>query len=34
VREYLLAKPKAEEDFPFGPDVMVLKVKGKYTLFS
>ena len=29
VRDYLLAKPEAEEDFPFGPDVMVFKVKGK-----
>ena len=29
VRSYLLTKPEAEEDFPFGPDVMVFKVKGK-----
>ena len=29
VRDYLLSKPEAEEDFPFGPDVMVFKVKGK-----
>jgi len=29
VRDYLLSKPEAEEDFPFGPDVMVLKIKGK-----
>lgn len=29
VREYLLSKPESEEDFPFGPDVMVYKVKGK-----
>ncbi len=29
VRDYLLTKPEAEEDFPFGPDVMVFKVKGK-----
>ncbi len=28
-RTYLLAKPSAMEDFPFGPDVMVFKVKGK-----
>lgn len=28
-REYLLTKPEAEEDFPFGDDVMVFKVKGK-----
>jgi predicted DNA-binding protein (MmcQ/YjbR family) len=29
VRDYLLSKPEAVEDFPFGPDVMVIKVKGK-----
>lgn len=29
VREYLLSKPEAQEDFPFGPDVNVFKVKGK-----
>jgi len=29
VRSYLLSKPEAEEDFPFGIDVMVFKVKGK-----
>lgn len=28
-REYLLSKPEAEEDYPFGPEVMVFKVKGK-----
>jgi predicted DNA-binding protein (MmcQ/YjbR family) len=28
-REYLLSKPEAEETFPFGPEVMVFKVKGK-----
>ena len=28
-REYLLSKPEAVEDYPFGPDVMVFKVKGK-----
>jgi predicted DNA-binding protein (MmcQ/YjbR family) len=27
--EYLLAKPCAEETFPFGPEVSVFKVKGK-----
>ena len=27
--EYLLAKPEAIEDYPFGPDVMVPKVSGK-----
>tara|TARA_B100001063_G_scaffold121284_4_gene113230 strand:+ start:1262 stop:1675 length:414 start_codon:yes stop_codon:yes gene_type:complete len=29
VRAYLLRKPEAQEDFPFGPDAMVFKVKGK-----
>ena len=29
VRDYLLSKPEAEEDFPFGPDVHVFKIKGK-----
>lgn len=29
VRDYLLAKPEAEETFPFGAEVMVFKVKGK-----
>lgn len=29
VRDYLLSKPEAEEDFPFGPEVMVFKVKDK-----
>ncbi|MGB2248222.1 MAG: MmcQ/YjbR family DNA-binding protein [Alcanivorax sediminis] len=28
-RAYLLGKPEAIEDFPFGPDVAVFKVKGK-----
>ena len=28
-RTYLLAKPEAYEDFPFGPDVAVMKVAGK-----
>lgn len=28
-REYLLNKPAAREDYPFGPEVMVAKVKGK-----
>ncbi len=27
--EYLLAKPEAIEDYPFGPDVSVFKVKDK-----
>lgn len=29
VRDYLLAKPEAVEEYPFGPDVMVFKVQGK-----
>lgn len=29
VRECLLSKPESEEDYPYGPDVMVYKVKGK-----
>ena len=28
-KQYLLSKPEAEEDYPFGPDVMVPKVAGK-----
>ena len=28
-KKYLLSKPEAVEDYPFGPDVMVFKVKGK-----
>lgn len=28
-RRYLLGKPEALEDFPFGPDVAVFKVRGK-----
>ena len=28
-RDYLLAHPEAVEDFPFGPEVSVFKVKGK-----
>jgi len=28
-RDYLLSRPEAVEDFPFGPDVAVFKVKGK-----
>ncbi|SHF98274.1 Predicted DNA-binding protein, MmcQ/YjbR family [Microbulbifer donghaiensis] len=28
-REYLLSRPEAKEDFPFGPDVAVFKIKGK-----
>jgi len=29
VRQYLLGKPEAFEDFPFGPDVAVIKVRAK-----
>ena len=28
-RRYLLGKPEAAEDFPFGPDVAVMKVRDK-----
>ncbi len=28
-RNYLLSQPEAWEDFPFGPDVAVMKIKGK-----
>jgi predicted DNA-binding protein (MmcQ/YjbR family) len=28
-RAYLLGKPESAEDFPFGPDVYVYKVRGK-----
>ena len=28
-RDYLLGKPEAIEDYPFGPDVAVMKVRGK-----
>jgi predicted DNA-binding protein (MmcQ/YjbR family) len=28
-RSYLAGKPEAVEDYPFGPDVLVLKVVGK-----
>ena len=29
VRQYFLSKPETTEDFPFGPEVSVFKVKGK-----
>jgi predicted DNA-binding protein (MmcQ/YjbR family) len=29
VKEYCLSKPGATEDFPFGPDVLVIKVGSK-----
>ncbi|KZY43878.1 MULTISPECIES: MmcQ/YjbR family DNA-binding protein [unclassified Oleiphilus] len=28
-KQYLLSKPEAREDYPFGPDVMVPKIKAK-----
>tara|TARA_R110002072_G_scaffold47597_3_gene130797 strand:- start:25369 stop:25752 length:384 start_codon:yes stop_codon:yes gene_type:complete len=28
-KHYLLGKPDAREDYPFGPEVMVPKIKGK-----
>jgi predicted DNA-binding protein (MmcQ/YjbR family) len=28
-RNYLLSRPEAWEDFPFGPDVAVMKIKNK-----
>lgn len=35
VRDYLLSKPEAWEDFPFYPDVSVMKVKNKmFATFS
>lgn len=32
IRAYCLSKPDAEESLPFGPDVLVFKVKGKIFL--
>lgn len=32
ILDYSLAKPDTEETLPFGPDVLVLKVKGKVFL--
>lgn len=29
VKQYLLSKPEAEEDFPFGPEAAVYKICGK-----
>ena len=29
IKQYLLAKPEAVEEYPFGPDVMVIKVQQK-----
>ena len=28
-RDYLLWRPEADEDFPFGPDVAVFKIRGR-----
>ena len=28
-RSYLIGKPEAKEDIPFGPDVLVIKIRGK-----
>ena len=28
-KQYLLSRPDAREDYPFGPDVMVPKIKAK-----
>ena len=28
-KKYLLGKPEALEDYPFGPDILVPKIKGK-----
>ncbi|MAB23048.1 MmcQ/YjbR family DNA-binding protein [Pseudomonas neustonica] len=29
LRNYLLGKPEAQEDFPFGPEAAVFKIQGK-----
>ncbi|NCI47555.1 MmcQ/YjbR family DNA-binding protein [Sediminibacterium soli] len=34
LREYCLSKPGVEETFPFGPDTLVFKVKGKVFLLT
>jgi len=34
LRDYCLAKPEAEECFPFGPENLVFKVKGKIFLLT
>lgn len=34
LREYCLAKPGAEECFPFGPETLVYKVNGKIFLLA
>lgn len=34
LRDYCLAKPGVSEGFPFGPDTLVFKVRGKVFLLS
>jgi|SRR4051812_34461546 predicted DNA-binding protein (MmcQ/YjbR family) len=34
LRDYCLAKPGAEETFPFGPDTLVFKINGKIFLLT
>ena len=34
LREYTLSKPEVEETFPFGPDTLVYKIKGKMFLLT
>ena len=34
LRDYCLAKPGTEEGFPFGPDTLVFKIKGKIYLLT
>ncbi|MEI7629443.1 MAG: MmcQ/YjbR family DNA-binding protein [Bacteroidota bacterium] len=34
LREYTLSKPDVEETFPFGPDTLVYKIKGKMFLLT
>lgn len=34
LREYCLSKPDAEESFPFGPETLVFKVRGKVFLLT
>jgi predicted DNA-binding protein (MmcQ/YjbR family) len=29
IRQYLLSKPEAQEEFPFGPQVAVMKIRSK-----
>jgi len=29
VKQYCLTKPESREDYPFGPDLIVFKIKGK-----